>query len=379
MKKLLAILLATVLCVALLAGCGQTTIVVNMESDDSEEAVESAPAEETDEVEETTATEEEGAPSAAVVVDDTPLPDGELKLGLGLVSVVSSSSSAASADADGNAQADTSYVAVLVDGDGVIQDCIIDCVQTKIAFTAEGAINTAVGTTYTSKVALDDAYNMRMASPIGAEWDEQALFLSEYVVGKTLEDIQGIAIDDGGYPQDADVATGCTMNIAEILEALEKAVAGARVLGTKVGDTLSMNVNAAVSYSSADASADADGNAQADVTVGAYTLDASGVITACYIDCVQAKIAITAAGEVATEAGTSYLTKLELDDDYNMRVASGIGAEWDEQTWFFAEYVVGKTPAEVAAIAIDESGYPQDADVTTGCTMNISALIDVIK
>ena len=30
MKKLLAILLAAILCVGLMAGCGQTTIIVNM-------------------------------------------------------------------------------------------------------------------------------------------------------------------------------------------------------------------------------------------------------------------------------------------------------------------------------------------------------------
>ena len=34
---------------------------------------------------------------------------------------------------------------------------------------------------------LDDAYDMRKASPIGAEWDEQANFLADYVTGKTLD------------------------------------------------------------------------------------------------------------------------------------------------------------------------------------------------
>ena len=270
-------------------------------------------------------------------------------------------------------------MSVLVDGDGVIQDCLIDCVQTKIAVSAAGEIVTPANTAFDSKIVLDDAYSMRKASPIGAEWDEQANFLADYVVGKTIDEVKGIAIDDGGKPTDADITTGCTMNIAEILTGIENAVANAKVLGANVGDTLYMNCNAIVSDSSKAASADGDGNAQADVTVGAYTLNADGVITSCYLDCVQAKIAVTAAGEIATAAGTAFDSKLVLDDAYDMRKASPIGAEWDEQAWFFANYVTGKTPAEVAGIALDESTHPTDADITTGCTMAIGAFIAVIK
>ncbi len=371
MKKLLAILLAAILCVGLMAGCGQTTIIVNMGGEDE--------AEETPVATEPPENTPEAAASEAPVVDDTPLPEGQLKTGLAIVSVVSSSSKAASADADGLAQADTTFAAVLVDGDGVIKDCLIDCVQTKIAVSATGEILTAADTAFDSKIVLDDAYDMRKASPIGAEWDEQANFLADYVTGKTLDEVKGIAIDDGGKPTDADITTGCTMNIAEILTAVENAVANAKVLGAGVDDTLYMNCNAIVSDSSKAASADGDGNAQADVTVGAYTLDASGVITSCYLDCVQAKIAVTAAGEIASEVGTSYDSKLVLDDAYNMRMASPIGAEWDEQAWSFAAYATGKTPADIAGVAVDENGHPTSADITSGCTMNVVDFIAVIK
>ena len=370
MKKLLAILLAAILCVGLMAGCGQTTIIVNMGGED--DTTDATP---TPEVVPT----DPPADTPAPVVDDTPLPEGQLKTGLAIVSVVSSSSKAASADADGLAQADTTFAAVLVDGDGVIKDCLIDCVQTKIAVSATGEILTAADTAFDSKIVLDDAYDMRKASPIGAEWDEQANFLADYVTGKTLDEVKGIAIDDGGKPTDADITTGCTMNIAEILTAVENAVANAKVLGAGVDDTLYMNCNAIVSSSSKAASADGDGNAQADVTVGAYTLDASGVITSCYLDCVQAKIAVTAAGEIASEVGTSYDSKLVLDDAYDMRKASPIGAEWDEQAWSFAAYATGKTPADIAGVAVDENGHPTSADITSGCTMNVVDFIAVIK
>ena len=42
MKKLLAIVLAAILCLGLMAGCGQTTIIVNM-GDDAEATPEATP------------------------------------------------------------------------------------------------------------------------------------------------------------------------------------------------------------------------------------------------------------------------------------------------------------------------------------------------
>ena len=125
--------------------------------------------------------------------------------------------------------------------------------------------------------------------------------------------------------------------------------------------------------------AEADGNAQADTTFVSVLVDGDGVIQDCLIDCVQTKIAVSAAGEIVTPANTAFDSKIVLDDAYSMRKASPIGAEWDEQAWFFANYVTGKTPAEVAGIALDESTHPTDADITTGCTMAIGAFIAVIK
>ena len=142
-----------------MAGGGQTTIIVQ----DGDSGNDSTPTPEA-----TEPAEEAPAESEAPVADDTPLPEGQLKTGLALVSVVSDSSKAATAEADGNAQADTTFVSVLVDGDGVIQDCLIDCVQTKIAVSAAGEIVTPANTAFDSKIVLDDAYSMRKASPIGA-------------------------------------------------------------------------------------------------------------------------------------------------------------------------------------------------------------------
>ena len=89
--------------------------------------------------------------------------------------------------------------------------------------------------------------------------------------------------------------------------------------------------------------------------------------------------ASNSAGEIASEVGTAYDSTLVLDDAYDMRKASPIGAEWDEQAWFFANYVTGKTPADIAGVAVDENGHPTSADITSGCTMNVVDFIAVIK
>ena len=143
MKKLLAIILAAILCLGLMAGCGQTTIIVQ----DGDSGNDATPTPEVTEP----AAEETPAESEAPVADDTPLPEGQLKTGLALVSVVSDSSKAATAEADGNAQADTTFVSVLVDGDGVIQDCLIDCVQTKIAVSHNNKLDRQVPLTHGSQ------------------------------------------------------------------------------------------------------------------------------------------------------------------------------------------------------------------------------------
>ncbi|HIS43757.1 MAG TPA: hypothetical protein IAB47_00160, partial [Candidatus Scatomorpha merdigallinarum] len=64
----------------------------------------------------------------------------------------------------------------------------------------------------------------------------------------------------------------------------------------------------------------------------------------------------------------------------NMRPASPIGAEWDEQTAYFEEYCIGKTVAQVAGISIDaETNHPTEADLITGCTMNVNSFIAVLE
>ena len=135
---------------------------------------------------------------------------------------------------------------------------------------------------------------------------------------------------------------------------------------TAVKTGLSMIADVAKSK---DAAEDAEGMAQTNIALVAVTVDDAGVIDNCVIDAIQVKIGFNAAGELTTDIAATFASKNELGDDYGMRKASSIGAEWNEQAAAFAAYVTGKTFAEVAGIAVDESGKATDADLVAAVTL----------
>ncbi len=113
------------------------------------------------------------------------------------------------------------------------------------------------------------------------------------------------------------------------------------------------------------------GQAQIDSTVVAVTVDSKGKIVKCVIDAVQSRIRFDASGKILTPLTTEFPTKNELGEAYGMKRASGIGKEWNEQAAAFAKYVTGKTPAQVAAIAVDASQHPVDKDLLATVTVAI--------
>jgi len=97
-----------------------------------------------------------------------------------------------------------------------------------------------------------------------------------------------------------------------------------------------------------------------------------GVITSCYIDSVQAKIAFDATGAITTDLTAAVQTKNQLGEGYGMVAWGGAIAEWNEQAAAFAAYVTGKTAEEVAGIAITETTKPADGtDLASSVTISI--------
>ena len=135
----------------------------------------------------------------------------------------------------------------------------------------------------------------------------------------------------------------------------------------KTGLSVSTSLKDSVS-----ATADKAGEAKYDVTLAAVTVDDKGVIASCVIDSIPATVAFDASGAVTSDLTAAIKTKNELGDAYGMVAWGGAKAEWDAQAAAFAQYVTGKTAAEVAGIAITETTKPADGtDLAASVTITI--------
>lgn len=144
------------------------------------------------------------------------------KLGLGVVTTIDKSKDA-TAEAEGQTQASSTFAAATFDADGKITSSIIDAAQPTIKFDATGKITTDLTATVKTKNELGDDYGMRGSSGIGKEWFEQADAFTKYVVGKTAEEVKGLAVDEEGHATDADLTSSVTVSIDGFQEVIEKA------------------------------------------------------------------------------------------------------------------------------------------------------------
>ena len=147
------------------------------------------------------------------------------KLGLGLSTKISNSKDAA--EEDGVAEAYTTISVLTVNEEGVITSSILDAVQAKITFDANGVITADKSADVPSKNELGDAYGMKSASAIGKEWNEQAAAYAAYTVGKTVDEVQGTAVTEG-RAADADLAASVSIHITDFNAVIAKAVANAK-------------------------------------------------------------------------------------------------------------------------------------------------------
>ena len=353
MRKI-SLILALALCVSLLAGCAGTPVVYQTNCTCPVEA--HTPAE-----------------TVAPVVEETvsaeaPVVEGALKTGLYISAGIGDSKSA-TAEENGEGKYDVTMVAVLVDDEGIIRDCVIDGIAASVTFDNAGVITSDLAAAPQTKNELGENYGMVAWGGAIAEWDEQAAALASYAVGKTVEELKSGAIDETGKaPAGSDLASSATIYLGGYVAAIEKAVANAQHLGAQAGDELKLaSVNGIDSSTSA---GEKDGVAQLDATVTAMTMNGE-TITSCTIDAVQAKVNFDVTGTVTTDLTAPVQTKNELGEGYGMVAWGGAIAEWDAQAASFASYVTGKTVADVSGIAVDESTHPTDADLASSVTIAI--------
>jgi len=361
MKKVIALLLALTMTVGLLTACGKKETNNNGTASNGTESNGTVSG-----GSESKGTESTGSEAGAEA----------LKTGLAVVTSLGSSKSA-TADSDGVAQVDSFVAAVLVDANGKIVDCKIDAAQTKINFNAQGKLTTPLDAEVKTKQELGEAYGMKGRSGIGKEWNEQADFFANYVIGKTVDEVKGIAVNEQGYPSDADLTAGITIHITDFIEGVAKAVENAQNLGAKQGDKLGLGVYTEISKSK-DASADTEGQGQAYTYYAAATFDNDGKITSAILDASQGTVKFDVNGNITSDLNATVQTKQELKEAYGMKGSSKIGKEWYEQANAFAEYAKGKTAAEIKGIALTE-GKPADADLAASVTVSVGGLQTVIE
>ena len=336
MKKIALILVLTMIA-GIFAGCAGTTVVI---SDCT------CPGDHT------------GTPN-----DTVPVTEGAVKTGLSIVTSVAKSENAKQADYD------VTLVAVLVDDNGTIHDCIIDSIGTTVEFDATGTITSDLTAQIATKNELGDSYGMVAYGGAKYEWYQQAQALADFATGKTVTELKNGAIDESGKaPAGSDLASSATIYLGGYVSAIEEAVNNAYHAGAQAGDTLKLAAVPSIG-SSVSASAEKAGTAQLDCDVTALT-EKNGKITSCYIDSVQAKVSFDTTGTITTDLTVPIQTKDQLGENYGMVAWGGAKLEWYEQAASFSKYVTGKTAAEVAGIAVTD-GKPSDADLSATVTIAI--------
>ncbi len=124
---------------------------------------------------------------------------------------------------NGYVRADLSMAAVTTGADGVITSCVIDGLQADLAFGANGKLAGDTTGQPKTKNELGNAYGLAGSSAIGKEWREQALALAAYVTGKTAAQVEGIALDETGKADDADLLSSVTISIADYVALVARA------------------------------------------------------------------------------------------------------------------------------------------------------------
>lgn len=315
----------------------------------------------------TTSTPELSAPSTG---------GAAVRTGLSLVADVSSST-AANGEIDGIAQSDVTVVAVTLDDEGVIGQCVIDGIRARVVFDDEGDLETDRATRFASKNELETTYGMKAASSIGREWNEQAAALAQYAVGKTVEELKGMALNEKGQPTDADLSSSVTMSVAGLVEGIAAAANNADYRGARSGDRLTLACMADMADST-EADDGKEGVAKVNTTVAAVTWK-DDLITGCTIDSVQTEVSFDETGLITSDIFAPQPTKNELGDAYGMGEVSPIGKEWDQQVEAFCAYISGKTVEQVMGIAVDERTAPKEADLKTSVTIAVGPFQSLVQ
>ena len=301
--------------------------------------------------------------------------EAEYKLGMGVVVSLDSSE-------EELAQVDATAATVVLDAEGKIVLCRIDCAQNKMD-VADGEVDTELE--FKTKRELGDDYGMVAYSDATIEWYQQAEAFEAYVIGKTAEEVAGTETtqNDHGYTVAADetLYASCSIDLTEFIEAVVKACNDEKGRSFTAAEGFTLGLAAISTAEESTEVTDSDDAAVKMYTeFGAAAVGADGKILCALTDAIQPVIGVDEDGEITDTEFKA--TKRELGADYGMVAYGNAIAEWDAQAQAFADYTIGKTAEEVRAseTTVNDHGYTVSADETlyAACTMDITGMTAVI-
>lgn len=375
MKKILAFLLVLSMVILPIAACSpQTEAPVKEEAEEvvtEEKAEEKAEEQEEEKEEDKEEATEEAAEGAEVAA-------GQIaKVGLGLVS--SNAKSKDGAEGSGAvAQADTTLAAVGFDAEGKIVSVTVDVAQTKVEFAEDGTFAADLNADVQSKKERGADYGMAGASEIGKEWFEQMEAFEEWMIGKTAEEVIGIAVkerDDAhkSVPDIPDLTSSVTITVESYQAAVKEAWDNAQDVEGAV------KVGLGVVTSTMRSKELEEGNGMSshiNTTAAAVALDAEDKVVKAIVDVIQNQVKFDDEGVIDGDVTVEPKSKLDLGDEYGMKGASSIEKEWHEQIAEFTKWMEGKTIDEINGLAVKErdeghKSVPDIPDLTSSVTITV--------
>ena len=292
-----------------------------------------------------------------------------LKLGLGVYTTDVSATSATE-DKSGAGSASTTVAAVLVGEDGKIVKAVLDCASNTVKYTADG--KAVANESFVTKYEAKDNYNMVAYGGAAKEWYVQADIFASLVVGKTVAEVKALVANGSAKGTDAVINAGCTIDVAEFANAIEKAVNNAKATDATEKDTLKLGV--ATLQTTSDANEDKAGYNQTETTFFAAALNADGKVVAASSDCVQVKFTFDAKGASTFDATKAIVSKKDAGENYGMKAWGGAAKEWFEQAAAFDAACVGKTVTEIATLKAENNKGVESLQ-TAGCTILIDGFV----
>ena len=297
-----------------------------------------------------------------------------VKFGMGVVAAYGDAKDA-SDEGNGEGEVVVNVAAVLVDKDGKIVKCVLDCADNKAQYTTEGLAVEAGE--FKTKYELGNDYNMVTYGGSKLEWFAQADAFASLVAGKTIEEVKALVAEDGKGTADV-VNAGCTITITDFVKSVEAAVANAADSKATADATLKLGI--VTSQSNKDATDEANGEIELSTTVVATALDAEGKVIVASTDVASGKLAFDTKGVSATDTTAAIVTKKAAGADYGMAAYGndlnndGVVKEWNEQGAAFDAALAGKNATEIGALAV-ETGYGAADLQTAGCTIHVGDMV----